>query len=373
MRTPVPSASASASSSSASSSPPRSGPTPTATMKECPPSEEARDSSCYYPGCRKDANCSCEMCLASISATLDLMPSSSLTKLSACRPRGHKNTPVSFDPSILSTPTSFTRTNPQKLESPALRSTEKVPLCEMKEKKVKRDWRFEGKVLRWIFGLILILAVDFGISRWVSVTFRPKLSADLVRYIGEKSRVEDGLEVKLRLVQRALQAFVEDNVSNCSDANSNWQISQDGLLVNSWCTLYKSHLEEVTIWGWPLQTAGLLTSGFSSRWFTVVTGRVTEWSGGNTGYKVRKANSLWVLRKWGASIVQLDRNTVILEYRRSSILDNHGIFSALSELLKYHISGLAKRIKKKFWYLAASGVSGNKLRKLRKDGTDVPT
>ncbi|XP_031379569.1 uncharacterized protein LOC116194813 isoform X2 [Punica granatum] len=346
MRTPVPSASASASSSSASSSPPRSGPTPTATMKECPPSEEARDSSCYYPGCRKDANCSCEMCLASISATLDLMPSSSLTKLSACRPRGHKNTPVSFDPSILSTPTSFTRTNPQKLESPALRSTEKVPLCEMKEKKVKRDWRFEGKVLRWIFGLILILAVDFGISRWVSVTFRPKLSADLVRYIGEKSRVEDGLEVKLRLVQRALQAFVEDNVSNCSDANSNWQISQ---------------------------TAGLLTSGFSSRWFTVVTGRVTEWSGGNTGYKVRKANSLWVLRKWGASIVQLDRNTVILEYRRSSILDNHGIFSALSKLLKYHISGLAKRIKKKFWYLAASGVSGNKLRKLRKDGTDVPT
>jgi len=29
--------------------------------------------SCYYPGCRKDANCACEMCLASIDATRDLV------------------------------------------------------------------------------------------------------------------------------------------------------------------------------------------------------------------------------------------------------------------------------------------------------------
>jgi hypothetical protein len=31
---------------------------------------------CYYPKCRKDANCNCEICLASINATLDLMPNS---------------------------------------------------------------------------------------------------------------------------------------------------------------------------------------------------------------------------------------------------------------------------------------------------------
>ncbi|KAJ6981714.1 hypothetical protein NC653_024955 [Populus alba x Populus x berolinensis] len=34
---------------------------------------EERDS-CYFPGCRKDANCNCDICLASINATLDLMP-----------------------------------------------------------------------------------------------------------------------------------------------------------------------------------------------------------------------------------------------------------------------------------------------------------
>lgn len=46
--------------------------------------------------------------------------------------------------------------------------------------------------------------------------------------------------------------------------------------MNSRCTLYKSSLEEVSIWGWPLQTGGLIASAFSSRSFTIVTGRVTE-------------------------------------------------------------------------------------------------
>lgn len=86
------------------------------------------------------------------------------------------------------------------------------------------------------------------------------------------------------------------------------------------------------------------------------------------GYKVRNAYSSWVLRKWSASIVRLDPNTVILEYRRSSILDNHGIFSAVLELLKHHISGLVRRTKQKFWYIAAPGGSANKFRKLRKKG-----
>jgi hypothetical protein len=51
---------------------------------------------------------------------------------------------------------------------------------------------------------------------------------------------------------------------------------QDGLLLNSRCVLYKSAMEEVSIWGWPLQTAGLLKTEFSSRSFTVLSGRVTE-------------------------------------------------------------------------------------------------
>lgn len=148
-----------------------------------------------------------------------------------------QSTPLSFNPSVMSTPTSFTRTNPRKLESPALRSTAKEPLCEKKEKKVKRDWRLVGKISRWIFGLVFILVVDFSISRWVSVTFRPELSADLVRYMGEKSRVEVSLNEKLRVVQKALQAFLGDRVSNCSDVNSFWQISQVTIILPAFLEL----------------------------------------------------------------------------------------------------------------------------------------
>lgn len=51
---------------------------------------------------------------------------------------------------------------------------------------------------------------------------------------------------------------------------------QGSLLLHSHCVLYKSAMEEVRIWGWPLQTAGLLTTAFSSRSFTILSGRVTE-------------------------------------------------------------------------------------------------
>ena len=64
--------------------------------------------------------------------------------------------------------------------------------------------------------------------------------------------------------------------SFCSCVNSYIIEFQDGLLLNSRCTLYKTAMEEVSIWGWPLQTAGLLKTGFSSRSFTILSGRVTE-------------------------------------------------------------------------------------------------
>ena len=47
-------------------------------------------------------------------------------------------------------------------------------------------------------------------------------------------------------------------------------------MLNSKCVLYKSVIEEVSIWGWPLQTAGLFSTGFSSSSITVLSGRVTE-------------------------------------------------------------------------------------------------
>jgi hypothetical protein len=65
--TPTASRDSSTPSSCSSNSNPTAASTPPTTMVPW-----AGDS-CYYPGCRKDANCACEMCLASIDATRDLV------------------------------------------------------------------------------------------------------------------------------------------------------------------------------------------------------------------------------------------------------------------------------------------------------------
>lgn len=46
--------------------------------------------------------------------------------------------------------------------------------------------------------------------------------------------------------------------------------------MKSRCTLYKSWSEELSVFGWPLQTSGLLASEFSSQSFTILSGRVTQ-------------------------------------------------------------------------------------------------
>lgn len=306
---------------------------------------ETRDS-CYFPGCRKDANCNCEICLASISATLDLMPisiqKSSLTKLSTSGPDDVERTPISFNSSILSTPRSSVMRVPA---SSVLQSNGRLNLNEEMVKK-EREWRLGGHFKRLVLGLILIIMVQFGISCGV---IGPVLSPDAVKNIGEKSWVVQDLKGSLRFLQRELQGLVDGEVSNCSSTNSAWKIDQGGLLLNSRCILYKSAMEEVSVWGWPLQTAGLLTTGFSSRSFTILSGRVTEWSDGKVGYMIRKGNTSWVHRKWGASVVQLNPDTWILEYRRSSMLDNSNLLSAAVEFLKYRISKMVGRVRRDFW------------------------
>ncbi|KAH7522303.1 hypothetical protein FEM48_Zijuj07G0124000 [Ziziphus jujuba var. spinosa] len=317
---------------------------------------EFRDS-CYYPGCRKDANCNCEICLASINATLDLIQKSSLTKFSASRPTTDvERTPISFNSSILSTPIS---TSPPRITmSPSLRSSGKSSLNFNSKKETRKEKRKWGGPRSDFYRLALVLSLifmaDYGFSRTVSGIVKPALSPDLVRNVGEKSwgAVKD-LNGKLRLFQKELQGLVHGEVSNCSYANSAWKISQDGLLLSSHCTFYKSAMEEISIWGWPLQTAGLLKTGFSSRSFTVMSGRVTEWSDGKIGYVIRKVNSSWEVRKWGASAVQLDRNTWILEYRRSSILDNPRLVSAAIVFFKYKVEKMVGKLKQEFWLFSA--------------------
>ncbi|KAK7861108.1 hypothetical protein CFP56_024207 [Quercus suber] len=285
---------------------------------------ETRDS-CYYPGCRKDANCNCEICLASINATLDLMPVSvhktTLTKLSSSRAQNNdvERTPISFNASILSTPRSSSR--PVLASSPVLKSSARSNLMERMEKSEK-EWVWKGWFVKLVVGLSLIFAVEFGFSSGVCGILRPVLSPEIVKHVGEKSWVVQDLKGKLRFVQRELQGLIVDGeVSNCSYVDSTWEIDQDGLLLNSRCTLYKTAME--------------------------------EWSDGSVGYTIRKGNTSWVHRKWGASVVQLNPNTWVLEYQRSSILDNSRLSTAAIEFLKYRISKKVGKVKKGFWLFSA--------------------
>ncbi|XP_057958147.1 uncharacterized protein LOC131151010 [Malania oleifera] len=311
---------------------------------------ETRDS-CYFPGCRKDANCKCDICLASFNATLDLMPSSihrsSLTKFSSSKPA--RRSPVSFNPSILLTPkTKSTRQIP--VSSPAVGSTARLNLPN-KEKGREKKWGCGFYFWRLVLGMSLILVAELGFHRVVPTVLNPKLSPVIVRNAWEGSWVVQDLNGRLEHLQRELQGFVDGKVANCSDMDYKWKVNQDGLLLSSHCTLYKSVTEEVNIWGWPLQTAGLLTTEFSSRSFTILSGRVTEWSNGKFGYLIRMANSSWIQRKWSASAVQLDPGTWVLEYQHNSILENSRLCSAAAEFVMFRMARLLGSIKQQLWKL----------------------
>lgn len=68
---------------------------------------------------------------------------------------------------------------------------------------------------------------------------------------------------------------------------------------------------------------------------------------------IRKANTSWIQPKWGASVVQLDPNTWVLEYQRSSMIDGKGLFSTALEFIKYRISRIVSKMKKDFWQFVA--------------------
>ncbi|KAK2980609.1 hypothetical protein RJ640_011417 [Escallonia rubra] len=174
----------------------------------------------------------------------------------------------------------------------------------------------------------------------------------------------------MKYLEKEFQGLVGGKVSNSSSLDPKWQIIQDGLLLNSRCTLYKSAVEEVSVWGWPLQTAGLLTAEFSPRSFTILSGRVTEWTNGEARYLTRKANSSWAQGKWSASLVHFDRNTWILEYRRSSLLENARLFSAVLQFLKFRMIREVQKMKQEFWLLSAFG---KEYKDLTEDSFRVPT
>lgn len=156
-------------------------------------------------------------------------------------------------------------------------------------------------------------------------------------------------------MKKEIHGLVGGKSLNGSSLDFKWEIIQDGLLLNSRYTLYKTAVEEVSIWGWPLQTAGLLTTTFSSQSFTVLSGRVTEWTNGKAAYLIRKSNSSWIQGKWSASAVHFDGNTWILEYKRSSIIENGNLLSAALEFLEFRITRQLQKMKQEFWLLSTFG------------------
>ncbi|KAJ4969033.1 hypothetical protein NE237_015734 [Protea cynaroides] len=306
---------------------------------------ENRDS-CYFPGCRKDANCICEICLASLSATLDLMPlsiqRSSLTKLSASKSKVER-TPLSFNSSVFSTPTSdvlqFSASSPLKLTHSK----------KMKKKRKKRIWVVGLYSWRFLMAVSLIFALESVLGFVISGLFKPALSPEIVRDLAEESFSLKDWNLRLEFLEKKLEDSVHVHVSNCRSNDTLWKLDQGGLLLNSRCTLYKSISEELSLWGWPLQTAGLLKSGLSSRSLTILTGRVTEWSEGRPRFSVHKANSSWVQRRWSTSAIQMHSNTWILEYQSSLMLENPRFVLAALEFLKFRISRTVGEMKQQFW------------------------
>ncbi|KAL6532346.1 hypothetical protein OROGR_014316 [Orobanche gracilis] len=323
---------------------------------------EKRDSF-YFPGCKKDANCNCEKCIESINATLDLMPQSihrsSLTKLSVSRP-AIRRSPVHFPSSVdPSTPKPIPRIRPMSL-SP-ISSSDQSSSSQEEVKRRKRDLGFGVFVLRFILGLILLCGADNGVSWMVPRVLKPRLCTDLVMDLGENSKDIGGLNRKFMFLKNKLEGFLGENVSCCGSIDSVWKINQsmnrrpeldifrDGLLLKSRCILYKSMSEEVSIWGWPLQTSGLLTADHSSRSFSILSGRVTEWSNGEPGYFVRMANSSWTQGKWNSSVVHLDPNTWILEYNHGYFLENSKLIFTALDFLKLRITRMFEKLKQEFW------------------------
>ncbi|XP_010475239.1 PREDICTED: uncharacterized protein LOC104754691 [Camelina sativa] len=342
---------------------------------------ERRDSNCYFPDCRKDANCSCEICLDSLNATLDLMPlsvqKSSLTKLSFAstfKPPTVESTPTSFDPSVVvSTPASVSRPilKVMMISSPKKKKKKQIKnsiVYEDKEEQMKKSIVSENKeeprkkerkslllcvvLLKVVFLIGLALFLELGF-RWVREEgfLKPKFTEEIVRNAGERSQ-----GVKLRLLEDEL--VIMGKISSCRGSDSKWQINQNGPMLISKCVLYKSAIEEVSIWGWPLQTAGLFHTGFFSSSITVLSGRVTEWTDGQFSYTTHETNASWGKDKWSTSVLQLDPNTWVLEYSLSSVMDGSSLLSLTMDVLKHMMFQAAKNVNREvFWMFSASGRS----------------
>jgi hypothetical protein len=174
--------------------------------------------SSYYLGCRKDANCHCEMCLASINATRDLISCTCLSSKDKSRqfiPSKPKVASLKAQPTLLMTP-------------PMLRSTAKSRLFD--KQIVDRQERSRSilgiHAMGFIAFSILLWVVDSGL---VLTWFEPELERELMGRIGEESQYLSGdLNGRVRFVQERLRPLVRDGerIRDCIAHKSIWQLNQ---------------------------------------------------------------------------------------------------------------------------------------------------
>lgn len=297
----------------------------------------------YYLECRKDAQCDCSMCKASITATLDLRPPP--TPLFGSILTNRLESPSLFGHSLIA---SGKENQPWALPASTPRSAHLL-------KNTSRFLNTEGRHtaetisarvskarnrIRVLSGLLLFLLLGFTWPWPFSSVLEPRLSPESFTRLAEASLVRRRLLDRLDFVQRQIsRASIAPSLSNCTGCDSTWRLAEDGHLLHSACEIYASPLEKVSVWGYAAKTGGVLGRSLVDRSFTVLAGRVMEWPEGQIEYIVHPEGSSWTMRRWAASAIVLDGNTWILEYKRTPLCEGFGSFHGLLHLAR---SGLAK-------------------------------
>ncbi|GJV39560.1 ERG2/sigma1 receptor-like protein [Tanacetum coccineum] len=212
---------------------------------------------------------------------------------------------------------------------------------EVKIEKKKMGFRYGLMMMNFVVVLCLALVAKYGVEFVGERVLKTKLSGEIARDLGERAVEFDDIKEKLLFFNSEIGNLVQES----SVKDPKWEIVKDGLILRSRCQLYKSGIEEVSIWGWPLQTAGLLTTEFDSRSFTILSGRVTEWSNGKLSCSIRKANTSWEQGKWSSSVWRLDEDTWILEYKRSFVFENERPFWSATEFVKFKMMKAFQQVK----------------------------
>lgn len=81
-----------------------------------------------------------------------------------------------------------------------------------------------------------------------------------------------------------------------------------------------------------------------------------KWSEGKFGYSIHEANTSWRRTKLSTSVLQLDPNTWVLEYRLSSVMESSSLLSMAVDLLTRVMVQAAKDVNREvFWMFSATG------------------